>query len=114
MLTYYYYELYCLFIAPLARVRHFEFKILLVQFPTVLSFELPRRYEAEIFVIPFGFPVLCLHFFPEMTSAALPALKCIDAHQFPQLDEIGHTARFVQLGIELHGAARHPQVTPEL
>src|SRR5882724_12324070 len=114
MLTYYYYELYGLFIAPLARMRHFEFKILLVQLPVILSFEFPGRYEAEVCVIPFGFPILCLHFFPEMTSAALPALKRIDAHQLSQFDEIGHATRFVQLGIELHGAARHPQVTPEL
>src|SRR5689334_24789249 len=51
---------------------------------------------------------------PKVTAARLVAVQCIGAHELRELEEVGDAAGFLERLIELHIAAGHVDVLPDL
>ncbi len=64
----------------------------------------PRPRRTNMVVVAQRFAVGGLILFAEMAAAGLVAIERIDAHQFAQLEEIGHAAGLLERLVDLVGA----------
>src|SRR6516165_711230 len=69
---------------------------------------------AELLVVALCLAVGHLVLEAEMAAAGLVALERIEAHELPELQEIGDTAGQLEGLVELPARARHVDVLPEL
>ncbi len=78
-----------------------------------VALKFPRKNRSEIFVATQRFTVGRLMFLPEMSATGFIAFEGIDAHQFRELEIIGHATRAFERLVVFLAPAEHADVAPK-